>query len=106
MNEINDLSGDDKRTQHTQPLAAPQHFSFSQKGWTSEAPFVTLRLRKGTLSASDSRRNARRAKSDLLPVRFMRRFERAQPIYKVFMGRFLEAWYQLSKEAKSSRSQA
>ena len=30
--------------------------------------------------------------------RLERRFERAQPIYKVFMGRFLEAWYQLSKE--------
>jgi hypothetical protein len=24
----------------------------------------------------------------------------AQPIIKVFMGRFLEAWYQLSKEEK------
>jgi hypothetical protein len=26
----------------------------------------------------------------------------AQPIYKVFMGRFLEAWYQLSKEEQNS----
>ena len=30
----------------------------------------------------------------------------AEQIYKIFMGKFLEAWYQLSKEAKSSRSQA
>ena len=26
----------------------------------------------------------------------------AQPIYKVFMGRFLEAWYQLSKEEQNN----
>ena len=26
----------------------------------------------------------------------------AQPIYKLFMGRFLEAWYQLSQEEQSS----
>jgi hypothetical protein len=25
-----------------------------------------------------------------------------QPIYKVFMGRFLEAWYQLSKEEQNN----
>jgi hypothetical protein len=25
----------------------------------------------------------------------------AQPIYKLFMGRFLEAWYQLSKEEQN-----
>ncbi|HEY2423058.1 MAG TPA: hypothetical protein VGH55_03085 [Chthoniobacterales bacterium] len=25
-----------------------------------------------------------------------------QPIYKLFMGRFLEAWYQLSKEEQNS----
>ena len=26
----------------------------------------------------------------------------AQPIYKLFMGRFLEAWYQLSQEEQNS----
>ncbi len=26
----------------------------------------------------------------------------AQPIYKIFMGRFLEAWYQLSKEEQNN----
>ena len=26
----------------------------------------------------------------------------AQPIYKVFIGRYSEAWYQLSKEEQSS----
>lgn len=26
----------------------------------------------------------------------------AEPIYKFFMGRFLEAWYQLSKEEQNS----
>jgi hypothetical protein len=26
----------------------------------------------------------------------------AQPIYKLFMGRFLESWYQLSKEEQNS----
>jgi hypothetical protein len=26
----------------------------------------------------------------------------AQPIYKLFMGRFLEAWYQLSEEEQNS----
>ena len=27
----------------------------------------------------------------------------AKPIYKFFMGRFLEAWYQLSEEERNSR---
>ena len=27
----------------------------------------------------------------------------AKPIYKFFMGRFLEAWYQLSEEERDSR---
>jgi hypothetical protein len=26
----------------------------------------------------------------------------AEPIYKIFMGRFLEAWYQLSEEEQNS----
>jgi hypothetical protein len=26
----------------------------------------------------------------------------AQPIYKIFMGKFLEAWYRLSKEEQNS----
>jgi hypothetical protein len=38
----------------------------------------------------------------LLPVQFRRRFEMPQPISKLFMGRFLEPWYQLSQEEQNS----
>jgi hypothetical protein len=38
----------------------------------------------------------------LLPVQFRRRFEMPQPIYKLFMARFLEPWYQLSQEEQNS----
>jgi hypothetical protein len=43
----------------------------------------------------------RRAKCDFLSVQLRRRLEIAQPIYKLFMGRFSEAWYDLSQEEQN-----
>ena len=37
-----------------------------------------------------------------LQVQLRRKLEMAEPIYKLFMGRFSEAWYQLSKEEQNS----
>ena len=37
-----------------------------------------------------------------LQVQLRRKLEMAEPIYKLFMGRFSEAWYQLSKEDQNN----
>ena len=37
-----------------------------------------------------------------LQVQLRRKLEMAEPSYKLFMGRFSEAWYQLSKEEQNS----
>jgi hypothetical protein len=54
------------------------------------------------LSASDSRPTPRRAECDSLSSQFRRRFDVAESIYKFFMCRMLEPWYQLSKEEQNS----
>jgi hypothetical protein len=38
----------------------------------------------------------------LLLVQLRKKLEMGGPIYKLFMGRFSEAWYQLSKEEQNS----
>jgi hypothetical protein len=54
------------------------------------------------LSASDSRPHPGGPNAVPYQVQFRRRFDVAESIYKFFMAKMLEPWYQLSKEEQNS----